>query len=72
MLPPSWKREIEKSVEETADRDRQERQAAERDQGAVIAGPLAAINNQLEASNQRQERIDKIKKWFDGTTAIFF
>jgi len=71
MLPPSWKTEVQETVKEEAHRESEKREAADRDQTAIVAAALTAINNQLEAHNQRQDRTEKPKRWFDIATAGF-
>jgi hypothetical protein len=71
MLPPSWKQETQDTVEEAASREREERKIEQANQAAGIATRLAAIYDQLKAHNERRERAEKRKKWFDVATAFF-
>jgi hypothetical protein len=71
MLPPSRNGETEESIEEAAHRERKDRKAEQTNHTAAITASLAAINDQLKTHNERQDRNEKPKKWFDIATAAF-
>src|ERR1700730_1997228 len=70
MLPPSWKSEVQKAVEEAANRDAHKREASEAEKSAAITSQLSALVDQLEGQEEREKRPKQIKIWTDFITLI--
>ena len=68
MLPPSWKSEVEKSIEEEANRSAAKRESSNAEQSAAIARQLTALIDQLKGEEDREKRPKQIKIWTDAIT----
>ncbi len=78
MLPPSWKSEVQKAVEETANADRQQREAQQNNASADITAAIIALRDAQhaqtsseDANEQKNRPINKITLTFVFLTAIF-
>jgi hypothetical protein len=78
MLPPSWKDEIKKSVEETTNAEAEDRRAQEGGNAAKIAAAIIALRDaqntrteHLEAGDRKKRAIDLITIAVVSLTLIF-
>src|SRR5262249_45194766 len=60
MLPDSWKREIKEAVEETANADREQRQAKTREGATEIATAINALSQAQNTQTDHEDRHEKI------------
>jgi hypothetical protein len=60
MLPPSWKSEVQKTVEETANADRENREAQNNDAAAKIAAAIDTLSNAQQTQTSHEDRNEKI------------
>jgi uncharacterized protein (UPF0333 family) len=58
-LPPLWKREIQKAVEESADRAAHRRDRQDKEDSTAIARPLHDLVEEFKAYQEKQERSDE-------------
>lgn len=77
-LPPSWKREIQEAIEETANADREQRQAEQNNAAAQITAAIQALNDgqraqtSLEDANEQKDRaINVVTLFLVFLTVIF-
>jgi len=56
LLPPLWKREIQKAVKEGADRAAHERRGKEKEAAAAVALPLHDLVQEFKAYQEKQDR----------------
>jgi hypothetical protein len=59
MMPPLWKTELQKTVEETVRADRENRKTQQNDAAAKIAGSLEAISNAQDRQTTHQDSSSK-------------
>jgi len=70
MMPPSWKTEIEETVEKAA-HTASERQKAENDKNASeIASEIKALNGAYQTQHNKPEKPDKVKRALDIATVF--
>jgi hypothetical protein len=70
MMPPSWKTEIEETVEKAA-HAASERQKAENDKNASeISTEIKALTDAYKAEKNKPEKTDKVKRVFDIATVF--
>jgi hypothetical protein len=70
MMPPSWKTEIEETIEKAA-HSAGERQKAEHDKNASeIASAIKALNGAYQAEHDKPEKPDKVKRALDIATVF--
>lgn len=55
MLPPSWKGEVQKAVDETTKAGREEWESEQNKQVANISAAIEALNNTPKRSNQQTD-----------------
>src|SRR5580693_1979766 len=60
MLPPSWKSEVQKAVEETANADREYREAQNNDAAAKVAAAIETLSDAQETQTDHEDRNEKI------------
>ncbi len=60
MLPPSWKSEVQKTVEEAANADRKNREAQNDDAAAKITAAIEALSNAQQTQTSHEDRNEKI------------
>jgi hypothetical protein len=70
MLPPSWKGEIEKTVEETTHTNSEQRKAQQDNAVATIAAAIKALRDAQEAQTSHEDRNDKKNRRINVTTLI--
>jgi uncharacterized protein (UPF0333 family) len=58
-LPPLWKREIQKAVEESADRAAHRRDRQDKEDSAAISRPLHDLVQEFKAYQEKQDRSDE-------------
>ncbi len=67
VLPPSWKADVQKAVEDLINTDRQKREAQEGQAGAEIAAAIIALRNAQECQTRHEDASDEknrtINKW---------
>jgi len=59
MLPPLWKSEIQKAIEETANSDREQRQTEHNDAAAKIVTAINALSDAQKAQTSSEDRNEK-------------
>lgn len=59
MLPPSWKGEVQKTVEETANANREQRKAEQNNAAAQIAASIKILSDAQETQTSHEDRNDK-------------
>lgn len=70
MLPPSWKSEAQKALEEATNRNAAKREVSEAEKSAAITTQLSALVNQLKGQEERERRPREIKVWTDAITLL--
>jgi hypothetical protein len=68
MLPPSWKREVQKTVEEATERSSEEGERRQREQSSAIASTLATLIDHFKRQAEKDEGHNKIKIFTDALT----
>ena len=63
MLPPSWKSEVQKAIEEKIDANREQRQAEQSEAGAKIASAIKALSDAQNTQTAHDDRNEKINVW---------
>jgi hypothetical protein len=59
MLPPSWKSEVQKAVDEKIDADRGQRQAQQNDASTKIAAAIKALSDAQNTQTEHDDRNEK-------------
>lgn len=70
MLPPSWKSEVQKAIEETANASSERQKAEGEKNSAEIAAAIKRFVHAYDAQHDKPERKDKVKRLLDVTTVI--
>ncbi len=60
MLPPSWKAEAQKAIEETANADREQRKAEQSDAASQIAAAINALRDAQQTQTRHEDTNEKI------------
>jgi hypothetical protein len=68
MLPPLWKNEIEKTIEERANTDREQRETAQNDAAAKVAAAIKTLSDAQDAQTTSEDRNDKKNRAINITT----
>jgi hypothetical protein len=63
MLPPSWKSDVQKAVEEKIGADRVQRQAQQSEASAKIAAAIEALSDAQNTQTAHDDRNEKINVW---------
>jgi hypothetical protein len=73
MLPPSWKTEIEETVEKTANAAREGQKADNDKNASEISTAIKAFSDAYQAQHNKPEEPDKVKRALDiATVALLF
>src|ERR1043166_7618626 len=70
MLPDSWKRDIEESIEKAQRRSDEGHKSSDTEKGAAIVAALTAIKHHFEREAEKERRPKKIKIWTDAITLL--
>ena len=70
MLPPSWKSEVQKTVEEAANATGERQKADNEKYSAEIASAIKSFIDAFNAQSNKPERKDKIKRFLDIATVV--
>ena len=68
MLPPSWKSEVQKAIEEKIDANRDQRQAEQSEASAKIASAIKALGDAQNTQTAHDDRNEKINVWLAAIT----
>jgi hypothetical protein len=60
MLPPSWKSEVQKTVEDAANTDREKREVQNNDAAAKISAAIDTLSNAQQTQTSHEDRNEKI------------
>jgi hypothetical protein len=70
MLPPSWKREVQKAVEETANASGERQKAENEKNTAEITAAIEGFVHAYSAQHNKPKRKDKIKRVLNVATVV--
>jgi len=68
MLPPSWKSEVQKSVEEHANADREQRQTEQSDASTKIAAAISSLRDAQNTQTTHEDANQKTSVWLNSIT----
>src|SRR5690348_16065585 len=78
MLPPSWKSEVQKAVEEAATTDKNQREAQQNEAGTKIAAAINALRDAQaaqttseDANEKKSQAINKATLFLVAFTVLF-
>lgn len=70
-LPPSWKSEVQKTIEERINADAQDRHAQQLNAGAEITNALKAIGYAQQTQTSHTDTSDQRNRWINVVTLFF-
>ena len=70
MLPPSWKTEIQKAVQEETDSTKEGKECQPNDQSSPIAAQIQTFNDAYKTESQQANRREQTKRVIDVVTIV--
>jgi hypothetical protein len=71
MLPPSWKGEVEKTVQEATDTNAERQQSEDDKNASKIAAEIESLRNAYDCQNNKPKETDNVQRAIDITTVAF-